>query len=143
MNANVLNFLPKSEVNHKNKKKMNIISKVTINGKTRVNGRYVNLTGQNITITDRGMFVNGKPIEEFDESQVPVLRIEITGNVESLTTENGEVTVNGRVGTVVSKNGNVNCQTVEGNVESKNGNVMCGKIMGDCDTKNGNIMRGY
>lgn len=122
---------------------MEIISKVVINGKTRVNGRYVNLTGQNITITDRGMFVNGKPIEEFDESQVPVLRIEITGNIESLTTENGEVTVNGRVGTVVSKNGNVNCQTVEGNVESKNGNVMCGKIMGDCDTKNGNIMRGY
>lgn len=122
---------------------MNIISKVTINGKTRVNGRYVNLTGQNITITDRGMFVNGKPIEEFDDSQVPVLKNEITGNVESLTTENGEVTVNGRVGTVVSKNGNVNCQTVEGNVESKNGNVMCGKIMGDCDTKNGNIMRGY
>lgn len=34
---------------------MNIISKVTINGKTCVNGRYVNLTGQNITITDRGM----------------------------------------------------------------------------------------
>lgn len=25
---------------------MNIISKVTINGKTRVNGRYVNLTGR-------------------------------------------------------------------------------------------------
>ena len=94
---------------------MNIISKVTINGKTRVNGRYVNLTGQNITITDGGIFVNGKPLEEFDESQVPVL-----------TTENGEVTVNGRVGTVVSKNGNVNCQTVEGNVESKNGNVMRG-----------------
>mgnify|MGYP000298429894 FL=1 len=122
---------------------MNIISKVTINGKTKINGRYINLTGQNVSITDNGIYVNGKPIEEFDESQVPVLRIEITGNVESLTTENGEVTVNGRVGTVVSKNGNVNCQTVEGNVESKNGNVMCGKIMGDCDTKNGNIMRGY
>lgn len=122
---------------------MNIISKVTINGKTQINGHYINLTGQNVSITDNGIYVNGKPIEEFDESQVPVLRIEITGNVESLTTENGEITVNGRVGTVVSKNGNVNCQTVEGNVESKNGNVMCGKIMGDCDTKNGNIMRGY
>lgn len=122
---------------------MEIISKMTINGKTRINGRYVNLTGQNITITDRGMFVNGKPLEEFDESQVPVLKIEITGNVESLTTENGEVTVNGRVGSVVSKNGNVNCQTVEGNVESKNGNVMCATIKGDCETKNGNIMRGY
>lgn len=120
---------------------MDIISKVTINGKTRVNGRYVNLTGQNITITDRGMFVNGKPIEEFDDSQVPVLKIEITGNIESLTTENGEVTVNGRVGTVVSKNGNVECQTVEGNVESKNGNVIVTTCHGDCDTKNGNIIR--
>lgn len=120
---------------------MNIISKVTINGKTRVNGRYVNLTGQNITITDRGMFVNGKPIEEFDESQVPVLKIEITGNIESLTTNNGEVTVNGRVGTVVSKNGNVECQTFEGNVESKNGNVVVTTCHGDCDTKNGNIIR--
>lgn len=120
---------------------MEIISKMTINGKTRVNGRYVNLTGQNITITDRGMFVNGKPLEKFDDSQVPVLRIEITGNVESLTTENGEVTVNGRVGTVVSKNGNVECQTVEGNVESKNGNVIVTTCHGDCDTKNGNIIR--
>lgn len=120
---------------------MNIISKVIIHGKTRVNGRYVNLTGQNITITDRGMFVNGKPIEEFDDSQVPVLKIEITGNVESLTTENGEVTVNGRVGTVISKNGNVDCQTVEGNVESKNGNVTVTTCHGDCDTKNGNIIR--
>lgn len=106
---------------------MNIISKMTIHGKTQINGRHINLTGQNVSITDNGIYVNGKPIEQFDESQVPVLRIEITGNVESLTTENGEVTVNGRVGTVVSKNGN----------------VMCGKIMGDCDTKNGNIMRGY
>ena len=122
---------------------MNIISKMTFNRKTQINGRYINLTGQSVSITDNGIYVNGKPIEEFDESQVPVLKIEITGNVESLTTENGEVTVNGRVGSVVSKNGNVNCQTVEGNVESKNGNVMCGKIMGDCDTKNGNIMRGY
>lgn len=120
---------------------MNIISKVIIHGKTRVNGRYVNLTGQNITITDRGMFVNGKPLEEFDDSQVPVLKIEITGNIESLTTENGEVTVNGRVGTVISKNGNVDCQTVEGNVESKNGNVTVTTCHGDCDTKNGNIIR--
>lgn len=86
---------------------MNIISKVTINGKTRVNGRYVNLTGQNITITDRGVFVNGKPIEEFDDSQVPVLKIEITGNVES-------------------KNGNVMCGKIMGDCDTKNGNIMRG-----------------
>jgi len=114
---------------------------MTISGKTRINGRYVNLTGQNITITDKGMFVNGKSIEEFaeNESQVPVLKIEITGNVENLTTENGEVTVNGRVGTIVSKNGNIDCQTVEGNVESKNGNISVTTCHGDCETMNGNI----
>ncbi len=106
---------------------MNIISQMTISGKTRINGRYVNLTGQNVTITDGAIYVNGKPIEEFDDSQTPIIKIEVTGNVETLTTENGEVTVNGRVGTIVSKNGN----------------VMCATIKGDCETKNGNIMRGY
>jgi len=118
---------------------MNIISKMTFNRKTKINGRYINLTGQNVSITDNGIYVNGKPIEEFDESQVPVLKIEITGNIESLTTENGEVTVNGRVGSVVSKNGNIECQTVEGNAESKNGNIFVTTCHGDCDTKNGNI----
>ena len=112
---------------------------MTISGKTQINGRYINLTGQSVSITDNGIYVNGKPIEEFDESQVPVLKIEITGNVESLTTENGEVTVNGRVGSVVSKNGNIECQTVEGNAESKNGNIFVTTCHGDCDTKNGNI----
>ena len=118
---------------------MNIISKMTFNRKTQINGRYINLTGQNVSITDNGIYVNGKPIEEFDESQVPVLKIEITGNVENLTTENGEVTVNGSVGSVVSKNGNIECQTVEGNAESKNGNIFVTTCHGDCDTKNGNI----
>lgn len=118
---------------------MNIISKMTFNRKTKINGRYINLTGQSVSITDNGIYVNGKPIEEFDESQVPVLKIEITGNIESLTTENGEVTVNGRVGSVVSKNGNIECQTVEGNAESKNGNIFVTTCHGDCDTKNGNI----
>ena len=118
---------------------MNIISKMTFNRKTQINGRYINLTGQSVSITDNGIYVNGKPIEEFDESQVPVLKIEITGNIESLTTENGEVTVNGRVGSVVSKNGNIECQTVEGNAESKNGNIFVTTCHGDCDTKNGNI----
>lgn len=86
---------------------MNIISKVTINGKTQINGRYINLTGQNVSITDNGIYVNGKPIEEFDESQVPVLRIEITGNVES-------------------KNGNVMCGKIMGDCDTKNGNIMRG-----------------
>lgn len=86
---------------------MNINSKITISGKTQINGRYINLTGQNVSITDNGIYVNGKPIEEFDESQVPVLKIEITGNVES-------------------KNGNVMCGKIMGDCDTKNGNIMRG-----------------
>ena len=122
---------------------MNIISKVTINGKTQINGRYINLTGQNVSITDNGIYVNGKPIEEFDDSQVPVLKIEITGNVETIETEDADVTVNGRVGSISSKNGNVQAQTVEGDIVSKNGNVCVNTCHGSCDTKNGNIIRNF
>ena len=86
-----------------------------------------------------GQMVNVKPIVEFDESMTPVLKIEITGNVESLTTEEGEITVNGHVGTVVSKDGDIKCRTVGGNVENKDGDIYCGKVMGNCYTKNGDI----
>jgi len=83
---------------------MNIISKVTINGKTRVNGRYVNLTGQNITITDRGMFVNGR--------------------VGTVVSKNGNVNCQTVEGNVESKNGNVIVTTCHGDCDTKNGNII-------------------
>lgn len=115
------------------------INKMTNNGCVQIYSGDIDLTGKRITMTPDGFYVDGKPIEEFDESETPVLKIEITGNVESLITEDSDVTVNGRVGSVVAKNGNTECQTVERNVDSKNGNVYCGKVMGNCYAKNGNI----
>lgn len=118
---------------------MVFIKKMINNGCTQIYGSSIDLTGKSISFTSDGIYVNGKPIEVFDESEMPVLKIEITGNVESLTTENGDVTVNGSVGKVVSENGNVKCQTVDGNVESVNGDVTCDKIKGNCKTENGDI----
>lgn len=113
-----------------------------IGGEFSCNGKtYKNINGT-IEINDNGVFVNGKPIEEWEEA--PVMKLVINGNVESIETENGDVEVNGSVGTVASKNGNVRCNDVNGNVESKNGNVkILGKVMGDVTSKNGNIMRVY
>ena len=91
---------------------MVFIKKMINNGCTQIYGSSIDLTGKNVSITSDGFFVDGKPIVEFDESVTPVLKIEITGNVESLTTEDGEITVNGHVGTVVSKDGYVKCRTV-------------------------------
>ena len=110
-----------------------------LGGTLNINGKsYKNIKGK-ITITDKGIFVDGKPIEEYVEP--PVFKVVVEGNVESLNTENADVEVNGTVNTITSKNGNVTCGDVLGNVDSKNGNVCCGKVEGDVTTKNGNIMR--
>lgn len=118
---------------------MVFVKKMINNGCTQIYGSSIDLTGKNVSITPDGFFVDGKPIVEFDESMTPVLKIEITGNVENLTTEEGEITVNGHVGTVVSKDGDIKCRTVGGNVENKDGDIYCGKVMGNCYTKNGDI----
>ena len=108
-------------------------------GKIVVNGKvYENVKGT-MEITDKGIFVNGKPIEEYEEA--PVLKIEISGNVESISSENADIEVRGNVNNVTTKNGNVNVgKDVLQNVDTKNGNVhVNGKVMGDVTTKNGNI----
>jgi hypothetical protein len=108
---------------------------------TTVDGRVINTGGKSIEICDGKIFVGGTPVEEYDEAKMPVIKVEITGNVESLTMGCGDVTVNGNVGSVANKNGNVYCDTVEGDVDNKNGNVTCKTIQGDVTNKNGNIMR--
>lgn len=108
------------------------------NGKTTINGKvYQNLNGT-MEITAKGIFINGKPLEEYQEP--PVFKIIIEGNVESIETEDADVEVKGSVTNVTSKNGNISCQEVKGNVDSKNGNVCCGRVSGDVTTKNGNII---
>ena len=108
--------------------------KIYIDGKT-----YSNIKGT-MEITDRGVFVNGVPIEEYKEPTVINLILE--GNVDSIIAENGDVTVNGDVGSIESKNGNVSVKgTIKGNVESKNGNVtIAGDVKGDVNAKNGNVI---
>ena len=118
-----------------------IISNIHGNGKTVINGKvYENIRG-NMTITDEGIFIDGKPIEEYQEP--PVIKIEITGGVDAIESENADVTVNGPAGSVTTMNGNVQVSGgVKGNVDTKNGNVTVGGgVGGDVTTKNGNITR--
>jgi len=109
------------------------ICKINIGGKN-----YENISG-NMTITDDGVFLNGQPIDEYKEP--PIVKIEITGDVEKVESEACDVTVNGNVGSIDSKNGNIHCGNVMKNVESKNGNIHCGEVSGDVISKNGNIYR--
>lgn len=108
-------------------------------GKMYVNGKVFENVNGTMEITDNGVFVNGKSIEEYE--QAPVLKIEFTGRVETIESEDADITVMGDVGTVNSKNGNIHVnRDVLANCETKNGNItVSGKILGDVTTKNGNI----
>lgn len=120
---------------------------VIINGKSvgasvNIDGRFINISGKRIEMTENGkVLVDGKPIDELDGNTAPVIKIEITGHVDTIEADCGEVNVNGDVGSVSTKNGNVSCNRVLGNVNSKNGNVSCSHIMGECNTCNGNIIK--
>lgn len=120
---------------------------VIINGKSvgasvNIDGRFINISGKRIEITEDGKIrVDGKPIDELDSTATPVIKVEITGRVEKVEADCGEVNVIGDVGSVSSKNGNVSCNRVLGNVNSKNGNVSCSHIIGECNTYNGNIIK--
>lgn len=106
---------------------------IQINGKT-----YENINGE-MTVTDNGVYINGKPIEEYKEP--PRMELTIVGNVDEITTENVPIKVEGMVNTITSKNGDISVNgDVLGNVDSKNGNIsVAGSIQGDATTKNGNI----
>lgn len=113
----------------------NSIGKVNIGGKTFHGVR-------NMRIEDDGRItVNGKPLEEFAEDDLKIFKIEITGNVENIETQDSDVEVNGSVGSITSHNGNVTCKDVSGNVKSANGNIVCGDVKGDATTMCGNIIR--
>ena len=111
----------------------NCTGRIVIDGKV-----YEGINGK-MTITDKGIFVNGKPLEEYTEP--PVMKIEIHGNVETIDSEDSDIEVKGNVTTVNSKNGNIHVgRDVLQNVESKNGNIhVNGNVMGEVTTKNGNI----
>ncbi len=111
-----------------------------LGGSINIDGEVYEHIKGSITITDEGIFVNDKPLKEYKEPTI--VKLIVVGNVESINSENSDVTVDGEVNTVTTKNGNVNIKgNVTNNVESKNGNInIHGSVGGDVTTKNGNII---
>ena len=64
-----------------------IYTKTTImncNGKMVIGGREIDAKGRKIEINGNGVFIDGVPAEQFKGEERPVLKIEITGNVETI-----------------------------------------------------------
>lgn len=113
---------------------------ITINGndiEKKINGK-VNSIIQN----GNKIIVNGINITDLIAKDGMVLNvtIQLDGNVDTITTDNGNILINGNVSNNVSNmNGNIQCGNINGSVTNKNGDIQAGDIIGDVSNKNGDI----
>ncbi len=113
---------------------------ITINGndiEKKINGK-VNSIIQN----GNKIIVNGINITDLITKDGTVLNvtIQLDGNVDTITTDNGNILINGNVSNNVSNmNGNIQCENINGSVTNKNGDIQAGDIIGDVSNKNGDI----
>lgn len=101
----------------------------------KINGNIIRSNSGSIRISGGRVFVGNQDVTPDSTS----ITVNVSGNVDEIIAECGDINVKGTVGSIESKNGNVRCGDVKGNVTNKNGNISCGKVFGDATTKNGNI----
>ena len=94
-----------------------------------VNGKTVRVRGNNITIIDDKIIVDGKPLNEaMDAKNITVI---VEGNCNKLDTC-GDVEIRGDCG-YVDCSGSVHVEgNVNGNIDAS-GSVTCGDVSGDID----------
>jgi len=104
-------------------------STVTVNGKT--------YTGNNIQVTDNEVIIDGKKTGIADRKVV----INITGNVESITTGSGNVSVTGDAVDIKTASGNVKVDlSVNGDISTVSGDIDVGSgVSGDIQTTTGDV----
>lgn len=93
-----------------------------------VNGRAISVSGNNISIINDAIYVDGKKIEGGLSGAVEV---SFTGDICSLKCD-GEVTIKGNVLGNIDCGGSCECGDVGGYVDA-GGSVRCGKVNGDVD----------
>ena len=125
-----------------------------------INGKVIrNITGSVITFTGGKMIVDGKPIEDWNDSDEKVINITIEGDVDVLEasccttitvkgnankvkTGSGDVCVEGLVkGSVQTGSGDVRCGDVGEDVSTGSGDVHCGNVQGRVSCSSGDVYR--
>lgn len=100
-----------------------LFSKNQVSKGSSININGMSFSGQNISITSSGVFVDGVKQEGVSVNQ-PKINVSIVGDCESISTVNGDCYVTGNVG---------------GNVQTTNGDITAGKVMGSVKTTNGDV----
>lgn len=112
---------------------------ISVNG-VKVRGRVVS---GDMLINDKGVFVNGQPISDFEDIKGPI-NVQIEGSVQSLKVQAGDVTVAGDVGSLDTQAGDVNIKgSVEGDVKSQAGDIEVeGSVKGNVKASCGDVTIG-
>lgn len=117
------------------KNRLNVFS--ANGGSVTVNGRRY--SGKSITMQDGRLTVDGVVQDESYEGDISVI---VEGNVNSIETEGGDITIKGDCGSARTMSGDVNCQTVVGVAKTMSGDIICsGDISGNASTMSGDIRR--
>lgn len=115
-------------------------------GEVRINrdGKQYTIKGKNIEQRDGQWTCDGKPVDWNDiggEYDSDLVRIEIYGDVQNLSTKSGNVSVHGNCASVSTASGNVNCHEA-GVVNTMSGDVHANSVGGNVSTMSGDIYKG-
>jgi len=109
-----------------------------------INGKSICVSGNNVSVVNGTIIVDGKVIEE---GLSGIVEVKFEGDLAKLDVKHGSATINGNVqgsvdaggnvvcgnvGNSVDAGGNVTCRDVKHSVDA-GGNVTCGDVGGDID----------
>lgn len=87
----------------------------TVSGRITYNGRTINIPqSSRMELVDGQILIDGKPFEQYDKADCPIIKIELTGNVEHVQTQTGDVEVHGDVHNAKTMSGDITCDCIKG-----------------------------
>lgn len=96
----------------------------TVSGRITYNGRTINIPqSSRMELVDGQILIDGKPFEQYDKADCPIIKIELTGNVEHVQTQTGDVEVHGDVHNAKTMSGDITCDCIKGHCSTMSGDI--------------------
>lgn len=96
----------------------------TVSGRITYNGRTINIPqSSRMELVDGQILIDGKPFEQYDKADCTIIKIELTGNVEHVQTQTGDVEVHGDVHNAKTMSGDITCDCIKGHCSTMSGDI--------------------
>lgn len=96
----------------------------TVSGRITYKGRTINIPqSSRMELVDGQILIDGKPFEQYDKADCPIIKIELTGNVEHVQTQTGDVEAHGDVHNAKTMSGDITCDCIKGHCSTMSGDI--------------------